>query len=247
MFLLLVFTLLLVVLATAFYVGALFFQSYIYTEPAPGLAWRAPAAAAAMALFFTIWCLIVISSDAEPGKIPYDTIFRFNPKVDMFDKSVSKFATIKADGTRTAYVRYTGDDGRFVYRDDKKRPYSPSGVVAIELEYQGEPKRFDKGVTEQGGYRWFQSPDNWVMKEYDNGPDGNPYQSRWGRLLGNLTLNLVHGVFWFVCIWLLLQFRFNDALGFTFVLWLATTALLGPVLLDRAAATVEKRNVASPA
>ncbi len=245
-FLLLVFLLLMFVLSAAFYVGALFFQSYIYTQPVPGLAWRAPAAAALMAVYFTLWCLIVISSDAKPGNIPYDSIFRFNPKVDMFDKPAPRIWTIKADGTKTAYVGRKGDDLKFTYRDDRKRPYNDSGVVAVELEHEGEVMRFDKVAADDGPYRSFRSAKGWVMVGYESGFDGIPFQSRWGRLLGNLALNLLHAALWFVSIWLLLQFRFNDALGFTFVLWLATTALLGPVLLDRAAAVVRDRIAARP-
>ena len=159
--------------------------------------------------------------------MPYDTIFRFSPKVDMTDKPVPKFWSIKADGTKTAYTGRYGDDLRYSYRDERKRPYSDSGVVAIELEHNNGILRFEKGVTEEGGYRSFRSSDGWVVNEFESGLDGIPFQSRWGRLLANLFLNVLHGAIWFVCMWLLLQFRFNDALGFAMVLWLVATTLLG--------------------
>jgi len=242
-FLTLVFVVLFAVFAALLYVGTLFFQNYIYTGPEPGLAWRAPAAAAALAGFYTLWCFLVIQSDASPGNIPYDTIFRFSPKVDMFAEPAPKITTIKGDGARTDYVRRVNDNLQSVYQDvkDKKKPYNYAGVVAIELEHNGATVRFDKAVTEEGGYRRFQSADGWVMQEFDNGPTGIPSQSRWGRFLAVLALNLLHACLWFVCFWLLLQFRVNDALGFTFVITLIATVVLLPMILDQSAAAARKR------
>jgi hypothetical protein len=242
-FLVLVFAVLFVVLAVALYVGALFFQSYIYTGPVPGLAWRAPVAAGVLASFFTLWCFVVTRSDARPGDIPYDTIFRFSPRVDMFPEPAPKIWTVKGDGAKIAYVRRTSDNLKPEYRDSKKGgPYLPTGVVALELERDGSIIRFDKGVTEEGGYRFFESADGWVMKEYDNGPTGIPSQSRWGRFLANLGLNLLHAALWLVCFWLLLQFRFNDALGFAFVITLVATVVLLPMILDQAAIVARERS-----
>jgi hypothetical protein len=243
-FLTLAFLLLLVVLSVALYVGALFFQSYIYTQPVPGLAWRAPAAAVALATFFTFWCFIITRSDARPGDIPYDAIHRFSPTVEMFDNAVPKFWAIRADGAKTLYSMRKKDDGRPEYVDDKKKPYNYSGVVAFELDNKGTMVRFDKTATEEGDYRSFRSADGWVMKEYVDGPTGIPSQSRWGRFLANMALNLLHAVLWFVCFWLLLQFRFNDALGFALVITLISTVVLLPMLLDRAAEVARQRNAA---
>ena len=246
MFLLLVFVVLFVVLAVALYVGALFFQSYIYTGPVAGLAWRAPAAAGLLAGFFTLWCFVVTRSDASPGNIPYDTILRFSPRVDMFVEPAPKLWTLKADGTKTAYTRKVNDNLQPEYRDSKKgSPYLPSGVVAIELEHNGSIVHFDKGVTEEGGYRFFQSADGWVIQEFDNGPTGIPWQSRSSRFLAVLGLNVLHAVLWFVCFWLLLQFRFNDSLGFAFVLTLIAIVVLVPMILDKAAIVAHERNAPS--
>ncbi|MCS7046395.1 MAG: hypothetical protein NZO58_08575, partial [Gemmataceae bacterium] len=51
------------------WVGTLFFQRYIYTEPTRGLYWQAPAAGAVMGLFFAGWCLLVATT---PGVTPTD-------------------------------------------------------------------------------------------------------------------------------------------------------------------------------
>src|SRR5207302_1388888 len=83
-FLLLVLTIILVVLSVLFFAGSMFVQNIIFTEPAPGLAWRAPTAAAIMAFFFTGWCYLVLASDARPGDNAYDTTFRYSPRADLF-------------------------------------------------------------------------------------------------------------------------------------------------------------------
>jgi hypothetical protein len=242
-FLLLLFLILFAVLGVFIYVGALFFQGYIYTEPTPGLAWRAPAAAAVLASFFTLWCFIVTRSEAVPGNIPYDTIFRFNPGVDMFPKAAPKLWTVKADGTKTVYTLRKNENLIDEYVDPKGKNYNDTGVIAIELEYQGAPVRFNAAESESG-YRWMVSSDGWRMQEFHTGPTGVPTQSRWGRIFANLGLNLLHGVLWFVCLWLLLQFRFNDALGFAFVLVLVATIAVLPMLLDQAAEVARARNKA---
>ena len=43
-------------LALLFWVGAMFLQGYLYTQPSQHLHWQAPAAALAVAVFVTLWC-----------------------------------------------------------------------------------------------------------------------------------------------------------------------------------------------
>ena len=67
-------------MAVLLYVGAMFFQGYIYTEPSRELYWQAPAAAGVLTLFLMLWCVLDANSPGTaPGDIPYDTIFRFTP------------------------------------------------------------------------------------------------------------------------------------------------------------------------
>lgn len=243
MFLFLVFLLLLIVLGVGLFVATLFFQSYIYTQPTPGLAWRAPAAAAVLATFYTIWCFGITRSDASVGNIPYDTVLRFSPKVDLFAEPALKIWAVRADGTRTLYKRRKGDDLRFEYVDERNKGYNSGSVVAFEVEDKGTSLRLDRAPADDSGYRTFVSADGWVMQEFESGPTGIPSQSRWGRFLGNLFLNLLHAGLWFVCLWLLLQFRFNDALGFAAVLWLVATVMLVPPLLDQSASIAAERRI----
>ena len=235
LFLLLTFLLLAVVLGVALTVGTLFFQGYVYTEPSPGLFWRAPAAGAALAFFYTLWSLVIVKSDASIGNIPYDTVFRFSPKVDMTAEPVPVLWALRADGTKTKYIKRKGDNLRDEYQDERRKPYNSGSVIGFEVAHQGSVVRLDNVIFNESGQRTFLSAAGWQMDEFENGPTGVPTQSRWGRFLGNLLINLLHGGLWFVCLWLLLQFRFNDALGAACVLWLTATVMIVPPLLDRAA------------
>jgi hypothetical protein len=46
------------VLVVLLWVGTLWFQGYIYSEPAPQLSWRAPAAAGALTVLLCLWCYL---------------------------------------------------------------------------------------------------------------------------------------------------------------------------------------------
>jgi hypothetical protein len=46
------------VLVVLLWVGTLWFQGYIYSEPAPQLSWRAPAAAGALTVLLGLWCYL---------------------------------------------------------------------------------------------------------------------------------------------------------------------------------------------
>src|SRR5947207_8587629 len=51
--------LLFVVVSGFFAAWSLWFQGYLYSEPAPVLPWRAPAAGAAVAAFVALWVVLV--------------------------------------------------------------------------------------------------------------------------------------------------------------------------------------------
>lgn len=241
MFLILVFALFFAVLAAALFAGTLFFQNIINTQPAEGLTWRAPAAAATLAVFFTAWAFLIVNSDARPGDIPYDAIHRFQAEIDMAPEAAPKLWALKTDGTKVLYVRRINDNLKTEYVDEKKKPYTSSGVVGFEIDNEGNTVKFEQVPVEDSPYRLFQSPEGWRMPEYESGPTGVPTQVRAGRFLANLALNLLHLAFWFVCLWLLLQFRFGEAVLAALVIWLFTTLVILPMLLDRAAAIAAAR------
>jgi hypothetical protein len=227
------------------WVGTLFIQSYIYTEATPGLPWQAPAAGLVLGAFLGLWCYIVATSpDAEPTDIPYDTLFRFSPKVEMFEKPAAQLWAVKKNDEKVRYKRFpVVGPPYYEYRDttDAKRAWPVSGVKAIELEHDGEKYRFEPTVTERGAYPSFVNEKGWTMKVYDRGPTGIPTTFRTSRFLA------MHLAFWFVCLWLLLRFQWSHALGIAFCAWLVFTIALLPMLLTYAAEVAQRQRPGSAA
>ena len=240
MFLVLVFVMLLAALGVLFFVGTLFVQSFIFTEPVEGLTWRAPTSAAIMAVFFTFWCLIVVRSDARPGNIPYTTIFNFSIRTNMWkkDKPAPELWADRYDGQVIRYVlNYDLEFGhkKPVYKNasDPTKTFTPTGVAALEIEIApGVKSKFER--TSDGDLEFFRNADGWRL-QYDRDISGNPTRMSWALLFGNLFLNLLHLVLWFVCLWLILRFSFSSSFLFAAILWGLTTIALLPMLLDQAA------------
>jgi hypothetical protein len=239
-FLLLVFVMLLVALGVLFFVGTLFVQSFIFTEPVEGLTWRAPTAAAIMAVFFTFWCLLVVRSDATPGNIPYTTIFNFSFRINMLDKDkpAPELWADRYDGQVLRYVlNYEMEFGhkKPVYQNasDPTKTFTPTGVEAVEIKTPlGKKEKFDK--ASDGDVEFFRNPEGWTL-EYDRDISGNPRRMSWMLLFGNLFLNLFHFALWLVCLWLILRFSLSSSFLFAAILWGLTTLALLPMLLDQAA------------
>lgn len=71
-------------LGAALFVGGLFVQGYIYTEPSPHLTWGAPIAGAVLFLFYSAWCLAVAFSTPSAENSTYHVIWQFSPTVNQF-------------------------------------------------------------------------------------------------------------------------------------------------------------------
>jgi hypothetical protein len=225
------------------WIAALFVQSYIYTEASPGLAWQAPATGVILGAFFAAWCWFVVASpDARPTDIPYDTLFRFSPRVDMTKEPVRELWAIKKNDEKVRYVRFRHGQNRFEYKDGADRAWNGTGVKAIELEHDGEKYRFEPVTVATGAYPEFASDKgDWTMKVFDSGPTGAPTTFRTSRFLANLALNLLHFVLWFACLWLVLRFQWAHALGFAFCAWLLITLAMLPMILGHAAEVAQRR------
>jgi hypothetical protein len=238
--LLLVLTLLAVGLALAglLYIGTRWIQGYIYSEPAEELHWRAPAAAAALAVFLTVWCLLAYK---WPGD--FDILTSFSPtQTQRFDT----LTAIKRQGGQTREIEYTlqrDAQGRPVYLDRQQRPFrrgDADGLVeAVVVEINGQAVRFLPEMNPDGTFlirdnrplRFVEENGSRVMTE-----DLIGYLStfRWGLFLANLFLNFFFLVLWIVCLWLLLQFQVWHAVGLGGVCWAVTTFALVPMLLGQA-------------
>jgi hypothetical protein len=240
-----------VILAVFLYVGALFLQGYFYTEPSQQLIWGAPAAAAVLTLFLGVWCLLVRSKPGLNSKeLPYDSLFRFSADETMTGDTITRDGVKRLWAVRkgnTAPVEYelfidTSAGRRVPIYREKARPdqnwnRNRSGVEAILIEVDGQKVRFDLRASKENPYREFVDDNGWVLREYDNGPDGQPTRFRFGLVMANLFLNFMHLGLWFGCLWVLLRFQWSHALGLALVLWVvATFAILHP-LLDQAGIT----------
>jgi hypothetical protein len=250
-----VFYLLLILIVTAvsltviLWAGTFFFQGYIYTEPSPGIFWQAPAAAALLTFGYSIWCFsIAFNAAATPQNVPIDTLFRFSPKEEMAElkgRPAQKIWAIKLDRKKTGdnkdgeivpYELKRDEQGHFIYKDKsmKGHPWHAQDVIAVEIEKPDASKmRFDLIPTPEGGNREFVSKDGWVIIELaPGGPTGGPVKFRFGRLLLNLFFNVFHFVAWFLGLWVLLRFQWTHALGLAVALWLLSTLMVLPMMLD---------------
>jgi hypothetical protein len=239
-------------LVVFFLVGTLFLQGYLYTEPAEQLSWRAPAAGAALMMFFGLLC--VSEANIDPTRTPkrnplYPLIY--SPDEDMSPKEVQYLWAVRRVGRdKTEEVKYElkkyniGPMQRteYVQAAAREKHWNSAGVEAILIEVDGQKDRFmAPKKTPEGSYRRFVDADGWSMAEYDSGPTGKPERFRLDWFLGNLLLNLFHLGLWFACLWVLLRFQWPHALGLAVPLWLVVSLTVLPILLTQA------RSLAGPA
>ena len=237
-------------LAVFLYVGGAFLQGYIYTEPSQDLYWQAPASGLVLAGFFFVWLYLIVNTQgASTRDIPYDTVFRFAPRVDRIPEPAKEIWAVKKNGAK---VRYTSDrQGQTSWRYlDKSyspgRPWRDDGVEAVEVVLDNENVIFKRVKGTQGSYGEYVSDTGWIMKEYGDGPTGIPTIFRWGRFLAILFLNFVHFLLWWLCLWLLMRFQWAHALGLAFVMWLIFTLMILPMLIGYAVETAERRATPPP-
>jgi hypothetical protein len=228
------------VLTVFLWAGTLFFQGYIYTEPVEQVSWRAPAAAAALTVFFALWCLLDANTrGSSPQDLPYNSIFRFSPREALTPGPVKKLWVVrkgsKAPEEYQLQKYAQAGQTRYEYvQVGSKKAWTSVGVEAILLEEDGEKVAFKPRQGPEGGYREFVDANGWAMPEYDTGPTGQPTKFRFGLFLANIFLNLLHLGLWFACLWLLLRFQWTHALGLALVLWLVATLVIVEPLLTEA-------------
>ena len=254
-------------LTVILWAGTFFFQGYIYTEPSSGIFWQAPAAAMFLTIGYSIWLMsVAFTSTASKTNIPINAIHKFTPNEDLLGRPAEKMWAIKAprkgtggaekEAERIEFKRYTTFDGtrqKFVYKDAQERTWPQKDVVAVEIEYAADPAkaddktkmRFDLTTSGVDDYRIYNGPDGWQIREWtkDGQPSGLPERFRFLRLVANVVFNVAHFIAWFLALWLLLRFQWSHALGFAFVMWLAVTLTVLPMMLFEAADVAEKRQV----
>lgn len=242
MFLLLIFVLTTLALMVALWVVTMFLQGYYYTEPTPNIAWQAPAAGAAIGGFITLWCLFIVNSkDVKPGNLPYDTILRFSPKVDLADEPAKELWAVRKGSSEPVHYKLKkgvqAGQTSYRYHDvESGLPWSAGATVSIQIKSGNDTYRFlPRPPNTDLGYQEFADDTGWVMRVYSqDGPTGRPYSFRWGRFWGNLFLNFFHLALWFICFWLVLRFHPAHALMLSLVSWLIMTLAVLPLILEQA-------------
>jgi hypothetical protein len=248
-----------IILAIVLAATTLGVQGYIYSEPVPGISWRAPAAGGAIALFLALWAFLDYGSiKPEQTDVPYDTLFRFAPTET---RELDKFWSIKSSSFEAPPEQ------------DKKILYSRRVASAPEyVDPQGRRwERSDAGgvmraivVEEPGGQEIRLEPDKTVEKKNPSDPDGPKIKYfdsernkeafpgykqvngrrkmlqigvlsvfRWGLFLANLLLNAIFFGVCFVCVWLILRFQWTHALMLGGLLWLVLSLVVMPILLAK--------------
>jgi hypothetical protein len=236
-------------LAIFLWAGTLFFQGYIYSEPASALYWRAPAAGAAIALLLAFWCSL---DYRNPGR--YNATW-FEPTAS--DEEVfNKFWSVKGN-REILYEAHKVARDRIEYRDAAGRPWARSdadGVVEAILveDEKGEKIRFNAELTED---KKFKAERGEPVQYVEVGGRGRVMTDRyigklpvshWGAGLAKTVLTLLHLGLWFACLWLLLQFQPGHAFGLALVIWLTLTLTLVPLIFAKTEAAAKRSAVTTP-
>jgi hypothetical protein len=209
--------------------GTLWFQGYLYSEPAEQLYWRAPAAGGAVVLALTLW---VVLDYRAPGRyrVWYDAtaVERREPYKEI--------RTINADGEEEVYKAVKNVRGQLEYRSGTKLLSGrPQQVIVFEGEDKVEfkPDRDARGYFKPGddGVLCYRDDRGRVMRE---GQFGRLDSFHWGWLLGCWVVNFLFLAVWFVTLWLLLRYQWAHALGLAFAFWGASLIFVLMPLLNYA-------------
>jgi hypothetical protein len=231
-------TLLLVTVALAVFLwaGTLFFQGYIYTEPAENLYWRGPAAGGILGVFLGLWCLLSYSSPDD-----YGTLVDFSPTISA---SFTEFKSQQQSEDKPTPFKKKGA----AFLDPNGRKWDIRGANGI-VKYiyvpldDGKEVKFEVELNEKGNFKKERGVDTVRYLEVGGSrviTDDQLRAGEWsafstGLFFVNLLLNLLHLGVWFGCLWVLLGFQWPHALGLGLVMWLVMTLAAGPMLLTPAA------------
>jgi hypothetical protein len=224
-----------VVLTVLLAAWTLFFQGYIYSEPAGAIFWRAPAAGTALTAFLGIWIVLdyrSIQNRNDEGR--YQSPYSFSFKET---ETYEHLWIINRDGKEEPY-KWQGN--QYVRKDGRSGlPERPKKVLASH-EANGDKHVFEPEFDAKGYFKVEKGRD---LLYYEK---GNPSRYMDERFLGRVSiahfgwlvmyvfLNLGFLLVWFLSLWLLLQFQWPHALGLAVVFWLVMILLIVPMVLKPA-------------
>lgn len=238
-----------VVVAVFLWVGSVWLQGYVYSEPAAGLGWRAAATGGAVMLFLAVWCFLDYrAARAGAPEPPLDTIMNFSPTETYPPKPWKHFWAVKKDAAgkevETEYDwepvgRFGG--GQYIGRETHK-PWSreANGLTqAIIIEEDKQKVRFNLELPPGGKFkadekaRYVEDDGQHRVLTEDDVRTGQVTRFRFGLFVANVLLNVLHLALWFACFWLLLRFQWAHALGLAIVFWVVTMFAVFPPLLTQ--------------
>jgi hypothetical protein len=243
------------VLAVFLWVGSVWLQGYIYSEPAGGMLWRAPAAGAALMLFLAFWCFLNYRlGEPNAGELPLDTWWNFSPTDIYPARPWPKFWAVK-DGREIEYDRRgtpgLGGNTQYRYLDQNtNQPWSreSGGIVSAILVEEGDQKvRFNLDLPPGGKFkpgepaRYVEDGGRHRVLTEEDVQRGQMTRFRTGLFVGYVVLNLLFLAVWFACLWLLLRFQWPHALGLAVAMWLAIMLAIFPLLTARTKAAVDQK------
>ena len=242
------FLLLLVVFYAMLWGGSLILQSYFYSVPVDGLAWRAAVGAATVALFLTIWFAL---DRRDPGK--FDTFLDFVAydivEIDTFDAVRVSPAGIEKTVTYTRPTRlrraaeYRPND----YKDSKGIAFNRSDTdsmvmaIVVKMPTTGESVRFEavnvNKVDAKTGTKKivFNNPQPYNevrgSRTMTDQTVGKVIVPKNGLLFANLALNLAQYLIWFAVFYPILRYELWHSIGGALIFGLATMLIGIPILL----------------
>src|SRR5262249_35897444 len=193
-----------IVLAVVLWLGSAFAQTYFYTEPAGGLFWRGPAAAAVLTGFLLFWSVLNVwgGNRAADKRIPFPYIIDFNNTVDLVRDPVEQFESKKKSGLPALFKR-NKLQAQVYTNPDTQENWSARGVEWIKIKHDGQEYKFVQEKAPEGAYALFVDHEHgWEMKESRM---GIPSYSSFFRVLVYFFLNGMHLLLWVGCCWLLLR------------------------------------------
>jgi hypothetical protein len=238
--LVLVLLLLWLVLAVLLAAGAVWLQGSLYSEPAAGVLWRAPAAAAALTLVVCVWTFLYYRAPGRYPVAPWDAVSE-GPQLPQ------ELRVRTREGKEEVFKLTKDERGRPEYRDGSRRrvPDRPEQVIIVE---DGQRRVFvPERDAKTGNFKVAQGES---LRYYEEGAKGRyMVEGQWGRVSSShvgrtllyVFLNLLHFVAWWAVLWLLMRFQWSHALGLAVALWAAVTLFVLPPLLTRAEEAARQR------
>jgi hypothetical protein len=224
------------ILSVVLWAGTIWFQGWLYSEPAGDLYWRAPAVGVGLTLFLAVWVIVDCRN-----------VGRVRPFHQTSISETKEFKELKAvvrkNGPEETFKRIPDAEDRQVFRVDGRRdgnklPQQPEKIIVTE---DGAAVVFEPQRNANGNFRTERGQNLQYIDKYGRvmtaGGFGAVEQVRYDWLFLNLFFNAAHLGLWFAGLWLVLRYQWSHALGLAFLLWLAMTLFPVPMILDYAQQT----------